>query len=112
MIDWEEKQNFVEEKKIFSNFEKELKVAENWLNYPNNINSIWSYETFDLSSPFEIDFDKNYDKMLELPIKSLEISKNWDMLNIILKYYRNYNCDDPDWNEARVSTLLIKKKIN
>ena len=112
LIDWEEKQNFVEEKKIFSNFEKELKVVENWLNYPNNINSIWNYETFDLSSPFEIDFDKNYDKMLELPIKSLEISKNWDMLNIILKYYRNYNCDDPDWNEARVSTLLIKKKIN
>jgi|GEM_PF-4476909 hypothetical protein len=49
--------------------------------------------------------------MLEVPIKSLEVSKDGNFLNIIVKYYKNFDCENLDLNEQKINTLLLKKKL-
>lgn len=102
-----EKIEETKEEKIFENDLENFKITKTWK---------YSYDfwkNFDLNNPWNfINFDENYDKILDLPIKSLEISKNWDFINIILKYYKNFDCENLDINEWKIRTLFLKKKIN
>ncbi|PZM85770.1 hypothetical protein DLH72_01340 [Candidatus Gracilibacteria bacterium] len=104
--------SFINEKEIFANDVKKLiKVAQN-LKYPYKINSPSSFKQFDLENPGIIKFDEKYDKILKLPIKNLDISKNGNIITILIKYYINYDCENLDSNEQKIRTLLLKKKIN
>lgn len=104
--------SFINEKEIFANdVRKLIKVAQN-LKYPYKIDSPSSFKQFDLENPWIIKFDEKYDKILKLPIKNLDISKNWNIITILIKYYINYDCENLDSNEQKIRTLLLKKKIN
>jgi hypothetical protein len=97
------------DEKIYTKNGNTLEVLKTWLNYPN---WIWWENDFnqfvasdDISS---LTFDKENDIILETPIESLEISRDWDLINIILKYYRNYNCYNLDENKAKIETFISK----
>lgn len=97
----------IKEEKIYENDLENIEITQKNLKYPYDF-----WKDFDLENPWNfIDFDEENDKILNLPIKSLEISKDWDFLNFILKYYRNYDCENPDLNEQKISTLFLKNKI-
>ena len=103
---------FEEKTKIFFNDLRELKQVKNNLKYPYKINSTSDFVEFDMQNPWDfINFDENFDIMLEVPIKSLEVSKDGNFLNIIVKYYKNFDCENLDLNEQKINTLLLKKKL-
>ncbi|ATU05427.1 hypothetical protein BKN14_03160 [Candidatus Gracilibacteria bacterium HOT-871] len=103
---------FEEKTKIFFNDLRELKQVKNNLKYPYKINSTSDFVEFDMQNPGDfINFDENFDTMLEVPIKSLEVSKDGNFLNIIVKYYKNFDCENLDLNEQKINTLLLKKKL-
>ena len=103
---------FEEKTKIFFNDLRELKQVKNNLKYPYKINSTSDFAEFDMQNPWDfINFDENFDTMLEVPIKSLEVSKDGNFLNIIVKYYKNFDCENLDLNEQKINTLLLKKKL-
>lgn len=98
-----------EEINIFQNNLIKLNKRKENLNFPYKINWKDDFTEFDKKS---VKFNKKFDKILDIPIKSLDISKDWDFLNIIIKYYRNFDCEDLDLNEQKINTLFLKKKIN
>ena len=103
---------FEEKTKIFFNDLRELKQVKNNLKYPYKINSTSDFVEFDMQNPWDfINFDENFDTMLEVPIKSLGVSKDGNFLNIIVKYYKNFDCENLDLNEQKINTLLLKKKL-
>ena len=62
---------FEEKTKIFFNDLRELKQVKNNLKYPYKINSTSNFVEFDMQNPWDfINFDENFDTMLEVPIKS------------------------------------------
>lgn len=96
--------------------EKDIFSSEEILVYKTNVlklekNNSWILNVFDVKNPWTINYDKNHDIILDIPIKNLEISQNWDFINLILKYYRSFDCYDPDLNEKKLNTLILKKKI-
>jgi hypothetical protein len=95
-IEWDEK--------VYTKNDNILEIINPWFIYPT-----WkNWEHFDISSVGNLSFDKDNDLILSVPIKSLEITKDWDLINIILKYYRNYNCYNLGENENKVETVIGK----
>ncbi len=103
--------------KIYTMNDNKVEITRTWLNYPNGIwwnpwtnlspnNS--NFNIFDTTSIWNLSPDINYDNILKNPIYNLEISKNTDLLNIILKHYKNYNCYNLDENKEKISTFLSK----
>lgn len=90
--------------------DNKVEIISTWLNYPNGI--WWSLATefneFDSTSIWNLSPDINYDNILKNPINNLDISQNANLLNIILKHYRNYNCYNLDENREKISTFLSK----
>lgn len=88
-----------------------LEVLYSWLNYPTWIWWIWN-------SDFNEFWDWTYwnlpyhstDSLLETPIKSLNISNTPnDLISLILKYYKRYNCYNLDDKIER--TFLLNKNL-
>lgn len=87
-----------------------LSVLYSWLNYPTWIwwtwntdyNVFWDWNYDDLSY-------QSWDYLLDTPIESLNITNNNDLLTLILKYYKNYNCYNLDENIAK--TFITKKNL-
>lgn len=121
--------NILSEKKYSS-----LKVIKNWLQYPtwievtwNNIKfndflerteKVYNMQTKSLSTTkslswfshtnFEkIPLNNHSDFILNLPIKSLDLQIIDNLFHGSIKYYRIYNCYNPEENSIR--TFLIKK---
>lgn len=86
------------EKKLFSKtfeFKEEEEEEESEKNNFSNLN-----------------FYENNDKSLALPIESIDFStENW-FLTIIVKYYKNYDCENLDSNKEKIKTIFFKKKIS
>lgn len=84
------------------------------LKYPTFIkgSSASDITDFDLNSIWDLKLDKNNDIFLKTPIEKLDISENSELINIILKYYKNYNCYNLDQNEQKIRTFLSKININ
>lgn len=96
--------------------EKNIFSSNEILVYKTNVlklekDNSWILNVFDVNNTWTINYDKNYDTILDIPIKNLEISQDWDFINLILKYYRSFDCYDPDLNEKKINTLILKKKI-
>lgn len=77
------------------------------LNYfPSLINE------FNINNLNDLEIDKANDIILKSPVESLDISNDYWLINIILKYYKNYNCYNTDLNQWKVRTFLSKININ
>jgi hypothetical protein len=97
------------DEKIYTKNDNILEVV----NYPNWIISNTNFEQFNVSWVENLSFDEENDIILKVPIESLEISENWeDLINIILKYYRNYNCYNLDENKEKIETFISKINLN
>ena len=98
------------DEKVYTKNDNKLETFKTWLSYPTYID--WTSDSditeFELSTVWDIDLDKENDIILESPISSLEISEDSDLLNIILKYYKSYNCYNEDLNEEKIRTFLSK----
>ncbi|MDF1682506.1 MAG: hypothetical protein P1U46_01820 [Patescibacteria group bacterium] len=46
-----------------------------------------------------------------MPIESINISNDSDLLNIIIKYYHNYDCYNLDANKEKIKTVLWKYSL-
>lgn len=88
-----------------------LTVLYSWLNYPT-----WIWWTW--NSDFNIFWDWTYsnipynwtDTLLKVPIKSLDITNiSNDLITLILKYYKSYNCYNLDEKIER--TFILKKNL-
>ncbi len=99
--------------KIYTMDDNILEVYEKDLKYPNWIWWNWTsdFNEFDIYSFNNYNIDRKNDIILKTPIKDLDVSKNWDLWNFILKYYRNYNCYNLDENKEKIKTFLIKKNL-
>lgn len=103
--------------KIYTMSDNKIEIVRNWLDYPSGIwwnpwtnlfPNNWNFNIFDSNSISNLNPDIKYDNILKNPINNLDISKNGNLLNIILKHYRNYNCYNLDENREKISTFLSK----
>lgn len=94
---------------LFTKGDNTLEVYKSWLAYPSWIWISWTIrynEFLDLWYD-DLNFDKNYDYKLETPVSSLDIDYTDNLLNLDLKYYKQYNCYDEG---QRVERNFILKK--
>lgn len=103
--------------KIYTKTDNKLEIVRSWLDYPN---WIWwnpwtnispnnsNFKEFNASSIWNLNIDTKNDIILNNPINDLDISQNWNLLNLILKHYRNYNCFNLDENKEKINTFLSK----
>jgi len=115
---------------LTTNWNNTLKTITWWLYYPTWINFDWNdilvndfinrkqkkltinwdlvsespLKNFDLSI---FNYDKRFDNILSNPIKSFEFNLNDNLLTIILKYYKSYNCYNTD---EKIERTFISKK--
>lgn len=112
--------------------ENSLKIITWWLSYPTWISFSWTdllvndfidrkqkklniswnlVDSSDLSNfNFSIfDYDKNFDNILSLPVKSFDYNYTSSLLTMILKYYKSYNCYNLDEKVDR--TYIFKKSF-
>lgn len=102
---FDEKENW---ELFFDNSEKKLEKTQAW-NFFYSVD--WDF--LDLKNPWNFAvFNELNDFFLENPISSLKIDKNGDFLNLIIKYYRNFDCQNLDLNEKKIKTLFIKIFLN
>lgn len=102
---FDEKENW---ELFFDNSEKKLEKTQTWKFF---YSVDWDF--LDLQNPWNFAvFNELNDFFLENPISSLKIDKNGDFLNLIIKYYRNFDCQNPDLNEKKIKTLFIKIFLN
>lgn len=93
---------------FFDNSGKKLEKTQTWKFF---YSVDWDF--LDLQNPWNFAvFNELNDFFLENPISSLKIDKNSDFLNLIIKYYRNFDCQNPDVNEKKIKTLFIKIFLN
>lgn len=90
---------------IFTKDDNTLEVVHSWLNYPYNVDNSWNATEFNSStynySSLQPDF------IFSNPVKNLEKDYFSNLLNLKLKYYKYFNCYNPDDKIER--TVLIKK---
>lgn len=93
---------------FFDNSWKKLEKTQTWKFFYSV-----DWDSLDLQNPWNfIVFNELNDFFLGNPISSLKIDKNSDFLNLIIKYYRNFDCQNPDVNEKKIKTLFIKIFLN
>lgn len=98
-----------------------LRLVHSWLSYPNwiwwkdNFNQFRiSNSEFKQISPLSseslsfLDLDFNNDIVLDIPIKSFDLSKDNSLINIIVQYYKKFNCYNLDENKSNTWTFLFK----
>ncbi len=91
-----------------------LEVVEPWLNYPTGLwwdswNNKIAYNKFWDWNYSNLEYDKNNDTVLKTPIDDLMVNINDDLLSIVLKYYKKYNCYNLDDKSER--TYLFNKNL-
>lgn len=96
------------DEKIYTKNDNKLEIVNSGLKYPNGIWWPLSYNIFNTSSIWDLNIDTKNDIILNNPIDNLDISPNWNLLNLILKHYRNYNCYNLDENKEKINTFLSK----
>ncbi len=96
---------------LTTKWDNTLSVIHSWLKYPTWIWWAWAsdFNEFWSGSMSDLHYHST-DKLLNVPVKSLDITKNAnDLLTINLKYYKNYNCYNTD--EKIDKTFIIKKNL-
>ena len=87
-----------------------LEVYASWLTYPTWIRSWWSiiYNQFSDLWYNNLDYHST-DTLLWTPIESSKITVNNDLISVLLKYYRRYNCYNTEDNSKK--TFILKKNL-
>jgi hypothetical protein len=78
---------------------EKLTISVTW-----SLINTWSLSKFDFST---FDYNKKFDEILNTPINSIVYNYTSNLLTIILKYYKSYNCYD---NNEKVNRTFILKK--
>ena len=88
-----------------------LKILYSWLNYPTWIWWTWNsdYREFWDWTYWNMLYSSKYDTLLNVPIESLIHDTSNNLLTMILKYYRVYNCYNPDNKSERI--FITKKNL-
>jgi hypothetical protein len=105
-----------------------LRTITGWLNYPTwiqfigwnlRINEFWTrkQKTIDLDGNFisssdltafnDLSYHTENDSILTTPIESLNVDYSNNLVTLILKYYKKYNCYD--LNEKIERTFILRK---
>ena len=99
------------DKEEFEPSDNKLEIVVSWLNYPTWLrrDSWIKYNEF-LDGTYDNIEYTNDDILLKTPINSLNIYNSVnDMLTIVIKYFRNYNCYNLDDKSER--TFILKKNL-
>ncbi len=105
------------DEKIYTMNDNKVEIIRTWLNYPNGIwwnpwtnlfPNNWNFNQFITSSIWNLNPDLKNDNILKNPINNLDISLNSNLVNLILKHYKNYNCYNLDENREKINTFLSK----
>lgn len=106
------------DEKIYTMEDNKIEVVRTWLSYPNGIwwnpwtnlfPNNWNLNIFDTGTISNLNPDLENDIILRNPIYNLDISiDDWNLLNIVLKHYKNYNCYNLDENKEKIWTFLLK----
>lgn len=98
---------------IYTKNDNSLVIYNSWLTFPNHIWWIANNEfnEFDSSASLDIWYG-TWDILLSTPIESIEISEDSGLLNLIIKYYQNYNCYNLDENKKNIRTMILKYSMN
>lgn len=108
------------DEKIYNIYNNKVEIIRTWLNYPNAIwwnpwtnlsPNNWNFSQFNINSVTNLNIDIENDIILQTPASEIEISEDNEMINIIAKYYRNYNCYNLDQNSEKINTFLWKINI-
>jgi hypothetical protein len=91
-----------------------LEIIHSWLNYPtwiwwswiNDLNKFW--KTSRNFSNLSFSLNKT-DTILKTPIEKFNVYIEDDLITLYLKYFKKYNCYNPDDNSKR--TYLFKKSL-
>ena len=98
--------------KIYTKWDNKIITYNSGLDYPTWITSPSNINEFDINNLNDLKVDKFNDIILKSPVESLNVSNDSWLINIILKYYKNYNCYNTDLNNSKVRTFLSKININ
>ncbi len=102
------------DEKIYTPNDNKIELIHSWLDYPNGIwwENLSDINQFDLDSGInKMSIDENYDTILRSPIEQLDISENSDLITLITKYYKNYNCYNLGQNTSKINTFISKFNI-
>jgi len=82
-----------------------------WLTYPTGIWKMWiiQYNEFLDWTYFNLSFDTTYDILLKTPISKIVYDYQNNLLNIVLTYFKQYNCYNLDGKIER--TAIYKKSF-
>lgn len=104
--------------RVYTMDDNKIEVVRTWLSYPNGIwwnpwtnllPNNWNFNIFDTGTISNLAPDLENDIILRNPIYNLDISiDDWNLLNIVLKHYKNYNCYNLDENKEKIWTFLLK----
>lgn len=96
---------------ILTKNDNTLEVVYSWLNYPTWIWWTWSsdFNEFLDWTYSDIAFSE-YDELLKIPLKELIINYNPnDLLSVVIKYYKSYDCYNPDKKSEKI--FIINKNL-
>ncbi len=97
---------------LTTKWDNTLSVLYSWLNYPTWIWWVWNNdfnEFWDRSFDDDLRYHSS-DYLLNIPVKSLNITNIAnDLLTIIFKYYKSYNCYNLDQKIEK--TFILKKNL-
>jgi len=106
------------DEKIYTMDDNKIEIIRTWIEYPNGIwwnpwtnlfPNNWNFNIFDTGTITNLTPDLENDIILKNPIYNLDISiDDWNLLNIVLKHYKNYNCYNLDENKEKIWTFLLK----
>ncbi len=98
------------DEKIYTQDDNKIEILYDWLDYPNWIwwQNVWEFNEFDINGVTYMQADKDYDKILKVPLEDFNISENNYLVTAITKYYKNYNCFNIDQNTWKISTFISK----
>jgi hypothetical protein len=96
---------------ILTNLDNILEVHKENLEYPTEIwwTWVWDFKEYWKWSFSNLDFNKNYDYLLKIPIKASYSNLNNNLLNIKLEYYKKYDCYNLDNKISR--SIILKKNL-
>lgn len=117
---------------ITTNLDNNLRTITWWLSYPTwiifdgtnlivndfitrksiKLDINWNFVSSTNLTPFDFsifDYDKRFDNILSIPLKSFDYNFSSNLLTIILKYYKSYNCYNLDEKVDR--TYIFKKSF-
>ena len=97
---------------ILTPWDNTLEVLHSWLSYPTWVwgENLWQFNEFWDGVYSDLEYSSSDDILLDTPISELDISLTlWDLLSLVLKYYKSYNCYNIDDNAKR--TMIFYKNI-